>query len=60
MYSLGYHRDHSGGNSGLCDLVPGLQVVGGKRDSIPNRTRAVGDGDDLMMGSIKISCIETP
>lgn len=53
-------RDHSGGNKALCDLVPGLEVVGGRADTIPGCTQAVTDGERLTLGSISIECIEAP
>lgn len=53
-------RDHAGGNKGFCELVPGLTVLGGRRDNIPGCTRSVQDGERVTLGTITIECIETP
>eukprot|EP00050_Salpingoeca_kvevrii_P005317 m.278819 g.278819 ORF g.278819 m.278819 type:complete len:313 (-) comp11102_c2_seq2:1397-2335(-) len=54
------HSDHSGGNRGLADALPGVPILGGKGDSAPGATREVGEDDVIELGKIKITVLETP
>lgn len=53
-------RDHSGGNKQLAAHLPELQIVGGARESVPARTRAVRHEEELEIGSLRVTCLETP
>ncbi|KAJ1822016.1 Cytoplasmic glyoxalase II [Coemansia sp. RSA 2671] len=53
-----HHADHSGGNTKLTGLVPGLQVFGGD-SRIPQMTRQLADGEEFTVGSLKIRALQT-
>lgn len=54
------HADHAGGNVGIKDKLPYIQVVGGADDVIPMRTMAVKDNDVILTGDLKITCRHVP
>lgn len=54
------HIDHSGGNAEMKEIIPDLQIVGGKEDNVPACTLAVNNGDTFEVGGIKITCMHTP
>ena len=55
-----HHYDHAGGNEQMKQLVSGIQVVGGARDSIKGMTKAVNDGDIFQIGGLTVRCLHTP
>ncbi|KDD72214.1 hypothetical protein H632_c3687p0, partial [Helicosporidium sp. ATCC 50920] len=55
-----HHSDHSGGNLALASLRPGLAIVGAKGGNVPGATQLLGDGEQLRLGSITITCVNTP
>jgi len=61
-----HHWDHAGGNNKLLELHKrkhstdeALKVYGGD-DRIDGLTNKVGNGDEIAVGSVKISCLFTP
>lgn len=54
------HWDHAGGNKDMVNMCPGIEVVGGKGDNAAAVTREVGDGDNVMVGALKIGVLYTP
>lgn len=54
------HHDHAGGNADVLAAVPGVEVVGGRRDGVLAATREVGDGDTVKVGSTVVKVIDTP
>lgn len=57
-----HHPDHSGGNAALAERWPGLEVVGSAVDAdrIPALTRAVGDGDEIAIGALRLRTLAVP
>ncbi|XP_071489868.1 hydroxyacylglutathione hydrolase, mitochondrial-like [Diadema antillarum] len=56
-----HHWDHAGGNKDLLKLFPGKSlVVCGGDDRIDALNRQVGEGDEIQIGSLKVSCMFTP
>lgn len=54
------HWDHAGGNNKIKKLCPGIEVIGGINDHVEGCTRNVKDGEQLNLGDIAVTCIETP
>ncbi|KAJ2742557.1 Cytoplasmic glyoxalase II [Coemansia sp. BCRC 34301] len=53
-----HHADHSGGNTRITAMVPGLQVYGGD-SRIPEMTQQLADGDKFTLGSLRVHAIKT-
>ncbi|KAJ2489759.1 Cytoplasmic glyoxalase II [Coemansia sp. RSA 2050] len=58
VFTTHHHTDHSGGNTGITAMVPGLQVYGGD-SRIPQMTKQLLDGEEFTLGSLKIRAIQT-
>lgn len=54
------HWDHAGGNEKFASLQPGVEVVGGKGDSVPCATSEVGHGDTVAVGSLRVRSLRIP
>lgn len=54
------HWDHSGGNTQIARLVPGIDIVGGAIDGVEGCTRPVQDEDTFQLGNSTVACILTP
>lgn len=56
-----HHWDHTGGNEILKDMF-NVCIVGPKADEdrIPGIDVALGDGDEYMLGNVRIVCYDTP
>lgn len=50
-----HHNDHVGGVPALADRYPGLAVFGPARETIPRRTRALGEGDTVEVPGIGVT-----
>ena len=50
-----HHNDHVGGIAALADRYPGLAVFGPARETIPRRTRALGEGDVVEVPGIGVT-----
>ncbi|KAJ2061170.1 Cytoplasmic glyoxalase II [Coemansia sp. S146] len=53
-----HHMDHSGGNTRITAMVPGLQVYGGD-SRIPQMTHQLTDGEEFTLGSLRFRAIQT-
>ncbi|KAJ2254674.1 Cytoplasmic glyoxalase II [Coemansia sp. RSA 455] len=53
-----HHMDHSGGNTQITTMVPGLQVYGGD-SRIPQMTHQLKDGEEFTLGSLRVRAIQT-
>ncbi|KAJ1725733.1 Cytoplasmic glyoxalase II, partial [Coemansia biformis] len=53
-----HHADHSGGNSRITHMVPGLTVYGGD-SRIAAMTNELRDGDEFTLGSLQVRAIKT-
>ncbi|KAJ2334454.1 Cytoplasmic glyoxalase II [Coemansia sp. RSA 2681] len=53
-----HHMDHSGGNTLIASMVPGLHVYGGD-SRIPEMTRQLKDGDEFTLGSLRVRAMQT-
>lgn len=54
-----HHYDHAGGNAVLNSKKPGMTFYGGD-DRIPAMTNRVSHNDTFNIGSLKVTCYETP
>lgn len=55
------HWDHSGGNAQIAKMLgSSVPIVGGRGDGVEAVTREVGDGDEIIVGTLKVRAIETP
>ena len=54
------HADHAGGNSAMRRALPEVEVIGSAIDSVEACTRAVGDGEQVVLGDLRITCLSTP
>lgn len=54
------HYDHAGGNNRMKELLPSIEVIGGKYDNVEGCTKFVDDGDIIYISDIKITCMLTP
>ncbi|KAG6490849.1 hypothetical protein ZIOFF_052169 [Zingiber officinale] len=56
-----HHWDHAGGNEKIKELVPGIKVYGGSKDSVRGCTDALENKDKLALGpDIEIVALHTP
>ena len=53
-------RDHAGGNHRIAEHLPKVEIVGGAKDKVPACTRTVADGEQLRVGDLVITVLETP
>ncbi|RWV90984.1 hypothetical protein GW17_00046766, partial [Ensete ventricosum] len=54
-------RDHAGGNEKMKQLVPGIKVFGGSKDSVKGCTDNLENGDKLPLGpDLEILALHTP
>jgi hydroxyacylglutathione hydrolase len=62
VWATHHHLDHVGGVAELVAAHPGLEVVSGKVDAerMTHVTRAVDDGDEVTLGSLRARCIHNP
>lgn len=54
-----HHHDHAGGNAELSGLKPGMTFYGGD-DRIPALNKKVTHNEVFNIGSLKVTCLETP
>ena len=55
------HWDHAGGNNKMTTLVPSVEeVYGGVGDGVEGCTKEVNHGDEILVGSIKVTVLFTP
>ncbi len=50
-----YHRDHVGGIEKLLETYPGLPVYGPAREMVPGMTRALGEGQKVVLEQLGLS-----
>lgn len=50
-----HHNDHVGGIAALAQRYPGLPVFGPARETIPCRTRALGEGDEVSVPGMGVT-----
>ncbi|THU46388.1 hypothetical protein C4D60_Mb09t04410 [Musa balbisiana] len=56
-----HHWDHAGGNEKMKQLVPGIKVFGGSKDSVKGCTDNLENGDKLPLGpDMEILALHTP
>jgi hydroxyacylglutathione hydrolase len=62
IWATHHHHDHVGGVPELVASRPGIEVVVGARDAprTPNVTRALEDGDEVALGTLRARCIHNP
>jgi hydroxyacylglutathione hydrolase len=62
VWATHHHPDHVGGVAGLVARHPGIEVVIGAKDAgrTPCVTRALDDGDQVVLGSLRGHCIHNP
>jgi hydroxyacylglutathione hydrolase len=62
VWATHHHADHVGGVPELVKNRPGLEVVIGAKDAArtPNVTRALDDGDEVTLGTLRARCIHNP
>lgn len=62
IWATHHHPDHVGGVPELVAAHPGIEVVVGARDAArtPRVTRAVEDGDEVTLGTLRARCIHNP
>lgn len=53
-------RDHAGGNEEISKLIPGIEIIGGEHDNVSAATKQVANEEEITLGDIKITCLETP
>ncbi|KAJ2811920.1 Cytoplasmic glyoxalase II [Coemansia furcata] len=53
-----HHADHSGGNTQITTMVPGLEMYGGD-SRIPQMTRQLKDGEEFTLGSLRVRAMQT-
>mmetsp|Transcript_49122 Transcript_49122/g.96851 ORF Transcript_49122/g.96851 Transcript_49122/m.96851 type:complete len:273 (+) Transcript_49122:195-1013(+) len=54
------HWDHAGGNAKMLELIPDLEIVGGKLEQVTACNRFVEDGEELAFHSIKVKALLAP
>ena len=55
-----HHWDHAGGNSQLVKKYPRIAVYGGKDDQIACCTHPLSDGDEVMVGALRVHALHVP
>jgi len=62
IWATHHHPDHVGGAAALLAAHPGLDFVIGERDAakVPRVTRALADGDEVALGSLRARVIHNP
>jgi hydroxyacylglutathione hydrolase len=62
VWATHHHPDHVGGIPALLAHRTGIEVVVGAKDAArtPNTTRALGDGDEVALGTLRARCIHNP
>jgi hydroxyacylglutathione hydrolase len=62
IWATHHHHDHVGGVPELVANRSGIEVVVGAKDAprTPNVTRALEDGDEVALGTLRARCIHNP
>jgi len=62
VWATHHHPDHVGGIPALLANRTGIEVVVGAKDAArtPGATRALGDGDEVALGTLRARCIHNP